>query len=119
MSAPPCLTQSHHVEGGGGLKNAYLRTLLIQNQDVLIVGSTPILFLISQKNLFLAAHFILLTLYLIWISDNKMLKRSLCLIEENKDQGVESQFNNPSQCLKVLALNIKIPGVPELETLTN
>lgn len=104
----------------GGLKNAYLRTPLIQNQAVLTDGSTPTLFFTSQKNLFLSAHFALLTLlYLIWTSDNTMLKRSLCLIEENPDQGEESQFNNPSRCLKVLALNIKTPGVPELETLTN
>ena len=107
-------------EDGGRLKNAYLRTLLIQNQDVLTVDSTPTLFLTSQKNLFLSAHSTLLTLlYLIWISDDNMLKRSLCLIEENQNQGVESQFNNPSQGLKVLALNIKIPGAPEFETLTN
>lgn len=91
-----------------------------KNQDALTVDSTPTLFLTSQKNLFLSAHSTLLTLlYLIWISDDKMLKRSLCLIEENQNQGVESQFNNPSQGLKVLALNIKIPGVPEFETLTN
>ena len=80
-----------------------------KNQDALTVDSTPTLFLTSQKNLFLSAHSTLLTLlYLIWISDDKMLKRSLCLIEENQNQGVESQFNNPSQGLKVLALNIKI-----------
>lgn len=71
-----------------------------------------------SENLILSALSALLSLlYLIWISDIKMFKRILYLIKENQDRSMESKYNNPSQCLKVLALNIKIPAALELQAL--